>query len=271
MFVLSDMPADAHPVKALILDTETTGVDADDEIIELAMLPILFDGNTGALYAIGEFFCQKQQPSKPIPEKASAVNGIFDADVKGCHIDWLEVVEYLNETDLVVCHNTSFDKKKVERTCNLLELPLPPRTWACSLQQLSWAGLAPNAKQEVLCAFVTGFWYKAHRADCDVFALLALLVQSDRLAELYQAAILPSWELFVAFPYDPKKTTLLKEHKPEGKKYTFDGTRKAWWVDLPSQKAVDEELLWLSHNIYHRDARKAVEIREVTPETRFGL
>lgn len=271
IFALSSLRENSKPVKAIILDTETTGLEASDSIIELAMLPILFDSETGDLYAIGEFFCQMQDPGRPIPEVASRANGIYDADVAGKAIDWLLVREYINEADVIIAHNAKFDRGMVDRTLNNLKASTDPKVWACSVAQLDWSGLAPNAKQEVLCAFVTGFWYHAHRADADVYALLALLINSGRLIELYQAALKPSWEIWAEFPYDPLKTTIIKSRTNEGKKYAFDGTRKCWWIDLPTRDAVDAEILWLSANIYRRECSNVVKIKEIAPEQRFGL
>ena len=59
---------------ALILDTETTGLSIEDEIIEIAIL-----NSAGDL-----LYNQGVKPSQPIPPEVTAIHGITDADVENC-------------------------------------------------------------------------------------------------------------------------------------------------------------------------------------------
>ena len=63
----------------IIFDLETTGLSTtgDDRIVEIAYRKILPSGEVIAA-------CQRINPGIPIPEDATAVNGIHDEDVRDC-------------------------------------------------------------------------------------------------------------------------------------------------------------------------------------------
>lgn len=86
-------------------DTETTGLHpARERIIELSALKFRLDGET-------EEFDQLIDPQQPIPEAASRVNGIRDADVAGKpKIDEIlpRFAEFL-EGSIPLAHNAEFD------------------------------------------------------------------------------------------------------------------------------------------------------------------
>ncbi len=62
----------------IFFDLETTGIDvATDRIVELSIVRIENNGNRQSM-------TMRLNPEKHIPAEASAVHGIFDADVKDC-------------------------------------------------------------------------------------------------------------------------------------------------------------------------------------------
>ncbi len=62
----------------IFFDLETTGIDvATDRIVELSIVRIETNGNRQSM-------TMRLNPEKHIPAEASAVHGIFDADVKDC-------------------------------------------------------------------------------------------------------------------------------------------------------------------------------------------
>ncbi len=87
-------------------DLETTGIDAvKDRIVEIAIIKILPDGNR-------EEFIQRINPEMPIPADASAVHGIYDADVAACPTFKdisKNAQQFLEQCDLAGYNSNKFD------------------------------------------------------------------------------------------------------------------------------------------------------------------
>lgn len=93
----------------LVLDTETTGLGASDQIIEIAVCD-----TWGTLH-----INQRVRPSVPIDPAASEVHGITMADLDDCP-EWPEVFESIKNTlvgKTVVIFNSGFDMGMLRSTC----------------------------------------------------------------------------------------------------------------------------------------------------------
>lgn len=267
--VVVPMPPDAQPVKAVILDTETTGLEPSDQVIEVALLPVLFDARTSALYAIGEPYVAQQDPGVPLQPIITKVTGIVDADLKGKTIDWPLVREYLAEADMVVAHNAQFDRGMIDRTLNVKGLPLKRKLWACTINHLDWDEVIPSApaKKLPVLSVWSGFWYDAHRADVDVQALLYLLLQHKQLGVLYTNAQKPTYDLAARGAHISKKDVL------KARKYQWDADNRYWHKGLPDMEAVEAEVKWLGESVYFvADAwGMCGQAKRVDPLTRYGV
>ena len=97
-------PAATHDdiTRVAVLDTETTGLDASKEvIIELALLCVDIDNQTGLPVGNVLVYDGLEDPGRPIPKEVVAITGITDADVQGQRIDTervLEMLEYRRKT-----------------------------------------------------------------------------------------------------------------------------------------------------------------------------
>jgi len=77
----------AYPLKGIILDTETTGLNArKDEIIEIGVIAFTFDA-TGSIGDVTGIYGGLQQPSVSIPTEITRLTGITDNMVAGQTID----------------------------------------------------------------------------------------------------------------------------------------------------------------------------------------
>lgn len=114
----------------MTFDTETTGFRDTDRIVEIAFVE--FKGGK-----IVDRFTSRVNPGIPIPEDASKIHGIYDADVrKAPHfVDLLPLVfEWMIEADcLLIAHNLAFDIRML--SYDMSEALWPPRRpTICTLQ-----------------------------------------------------------------------------------------------------------------------------------------
>jgi DNA polymerase III subunit epsilon len=99
----------------LILDTETTGVGEDDEVIEVCLMSHTGDVLLSTLV----------RPSKSIPEEASKINGIYDNDILTSPT-WNEVHADLSRLiagKTVIMYGADFDVRLMEQTAREYDLP----------------------------------------------------------------------------------------------------------------------------------------------------
>ena len=111
---------------SVYLDTETTGLGPDAEVVEIAL--VAADG----LVLLDTLV----RPVGPIPAAASRIHGISDADVAGAP-DWRSVHEtlcgILAERPVVV-YNAPFDRRIVAQCCGRHRLADPFRSWQCAMR-----------------------------------------------------------------------------------------------------------------------------------------
>lgn len=100
----------------LVLDTETTGLEADDEVISVAVIT-----------ATGEVLLNEMiRPTKRISPGALAVHGITD-DMVANAAAFTEIYPRLVNAiagRLVLAYNTEFDRQMLRQTCERYGLPV---------------------------------------------------------------------------------------------------------------------------------------------------
>lgn len=124
-------------------DTETTGLENEDRVIEFAAS--IMDVDTGDfVYRFEQRFNSGGQPIHP---KALAVHGIYPGDIASCP-DFSTCIPTFNKIASVspiwVAHNAEFDKRMLAGEFNRLSLPMPVLTIVDSMADGRWA--TPNGK-----------------------------------------------------------------------------------------------------------------------------
>ena len=125
-------PATGAVRRVLLLDTETTGLDASrDKIIELALLRGEVDEASGLPSGTVQVYDGLEDPGMSISREIEQLTGITNAMVRGQRIDEARVAELLEGVDLVIAHNAAFDRPFVEARLpafarNLLPTPQSP-------------------------------------------------------------------------------------------------------------------------------------------------
>ena len=247
---------DSGTRRVIVLDTETTGLDARNErIIELAMLSVRVDTATGLPVGAVTTYESFEDPGKPIPPAITEITGIDDSMVRGQRIDDARVAELVEAADLIVAHNAGFDRPFVEA-----RLPVfATRAWNCSFAGIDWKKEGSGSAKLEFLAHERGWFYDAHRALVDCHALLQVLAAplgdgQSGLARLIEGAGQNRYKLrATGAPFEAKDAL-----KSRG--YRWDNENRVWWTSLTGQEALEQETQWLKTHAYNgRSARVQVE------------
>ena len=238
----------------IILDTETTGLDHQhDDVIELGMVAFIHDAVGTVVDVVGTFNAL-QEPSRPISPEITRLTGITDAMVEGHRID-LDAVEcFIEQADLIIAHNASFDRPFCER----LTHGFVPKPWACSVKEIDWAGLGFEGTKLGYLVGQSGWFHTGHRATDDCHALLEVLaarfVDQDvsALGHLLLRSEMARVRIWAeGAPYDLKDQLRRRGYRwSDGS----DGRPRAWWVEVDEALA-EAEIAYLEAEIYMRRVR----------------
>jgi DNA polymerase III subunit epsilon len=252
--------------KGVVLDTETTGFDAaNDRVIELGMLAFEFDPESGQVFRVIDVFDELEDPGFAIPPATIAVHHITDEMVAGQHIDDQRVAAFLKDVDVVVAHNAAFDRPFVEARWPLFE----DLNWACSIKDIDWReeGFG-SAKLEYLLS-TQGYFYEAHRAEADCWALLELLnqvlPQSQQTALLAVLVTLNQAQQKIYAINSPFET----KDKLKARGYRWSAELRCWSRVVNNAQDKQQECNWLKHHVYgDRSAR--IEIETLGGKVRYS-
>jgi DNA polymerase-3 subunit epsilon len=232
--------------RVIVLDTETTGLDARHEkIIELAMLSVLVDTATGLPVGPVTVFESFEDPGKPIPPQITEITGIDDSMVQGQRIDDSTVTALVAQADLVVAHNAGFDRPFVEARWPIFA----SKAWNCSFAGIDWKKEGSGSAKLEFLASERGWFYDAHRAQVDCHALLQILSTPLRdgmtgLSRLVAGLGQTRYKLrATGAPFDAKD-------KLKSRGYRWDAEGRVWWCSLPSDELLQAECTWLRDEVY---------------------
>jgi DNA polymerase-3 subunit epsilon len=255
---IAAIPRPGYPLKGVILDTETTGLDArKDEIIEIGLIGFTFN-EAGEIGDVTGIYGGLQQPSIPIPADVTRLTDITDAMVLGQVIDMPAVRALIEPADLIIAHNAGFDRP----FCEAFSSIFARKAWACSNSEIDWSARGYEGTKLGYLINQSGYFHVGHRAVDDCFALLEVLalsqsgVERTPFAELYQASQRSRVRIFAEnSPFDLKDR--LKER---GYRWSdgSDGRPKSWWIEV-AEEAMEDELRFLRTEIYGWDADPPVQ------------
>jgi DNA polymerase-3 subunit epsilon len=170
----------------VVVDTETTGRDANARIVELAA--VWFDVRTGDVEPNG-IRRMRINPGVKIPHMASMVHGIFDKDVVGKPFIGRVLTPFFAflEDGPVLMHNADFDVRRLRYEADRTNSRLPGRipVW-CSLKMARKA--LPGRKSYALQNLIESESIRrdgaAHSASGDASATGHLVLRCMREAKM---------------------------------------------------------------------------------------
>lgn len=161
-------------VKALLLDTETTGTSHQDQIIEYAHILFLADKNTGNIVEILDEYTDLQEPTVAIKPFAQQVHGLSIDKLIGHTLDLYHIEKSLSEAQLLLAHNVGFDKRFISSIVSSAR----SKEWRCTMRAIDWLsqGVA-SRKMEDIIRFYNIDAQSRHRAADDVRCTLTAIQQ----------------------------------------------------------------------------------------------
>tara|TARA_Y100000768_G_scaffold209036_1_gene157454 strand:+ start:6846 stop:7718 length:873 start_codon:yes stop_codon:yes gene_type:complete len=238
---------DDRYIKVSFIDFETTGLDFErDEVIEIGLRTIAVNKlDYQDFYSVREYESYNDTHNK-IDDEVAMLTGITKDMIIGKKIDWSEVENILNISNVVVAHNASFDRWFLEKHIDFKNI------WACSKADIDWKDRGfLNTKLELLSIW-HGFYYDSHRAMNDVNATIHLLLhpsykKNPPLEELVENSQKEHCLIVNKFSYN--KVFIDKLKKRGG--YRYSPSDKSWRILVRDKNLVENEVEWLKKNIYN--------------------
>jgi DNA polymerase III subunit epsilon len=252
---------------AVLLDTETTGLDArKDEVIELGMVKFDYLPD-GRIVGVRGTFSAFNEPTVPISDEITALTGISADMVAGHRIDEAAVNAFVENSAITIAHNSGFDRKFAERYWPVFER----KAWGCSATEIDWRQHGFAGAQLGYLLNGAGFFHQAHRAVDDCHALLEVLAHelpttgAPALALLLEKARKPTVRVWAEqSPFELKDSL-----KRRGYRWSdgSDGRPRSWYVDV-DESALTDEIAFLRTEIYPREVEP--RLQTLTAFTRFS-
>ena len=254
--------------KGIVLDVEATGLSIGyDDVIQLALLPFEYEVSSGKIININKdkAFNGMREPRVPISEEASLITGITNEMVLNKTIDSKSVEKIINETDLVIAHNASYDRPMVEQHWDCFKNV----SWACTFKSINWLEEGFSSAKLELLGINYGWFYEGHDAFNDCEACLALLSETlpkrneTVFSVLREYATKPNYLIkAIDAPYD-KRTILRRNGYRWRPADQLNG--KVWWTE---KENYEEEINWLNKEIYKREIN--IPIKKITALNRYS-
>ncbi len=187
------------PENILILDTETTGLDSEnDDCLEVGS--ILFNVKSRSVLAQQSFLLPVEI------NNAEKINNI-PAEITRLPQPLSEAIKYFESlvrlSDVIVAHNAEFDMKWF----GLNKLPQIEKPWICSMDDITWPAdrqlKARPSVRDLALAYGIPVW-SAHRALTDCIYLAEVFIRCSELEKLLIRALEPKVLLRAEISYEDR-------------------------------------------------------------------
>lgn len=230
-------PRGGPAFRIAVVDSETTGISETDELIEIAVVRMGFDGD-GQLCEIEPPLVQLEAPSRPLSAEVKELTGLTDDILIGRRFDERELAAAVGDVDAIVAHNARFDARFWRNRFAGLRHP-----WACSQRDIDWPALGVRGQSLTALLGDRGFFYSAHRAASDAWAVAMLLIMpgpDGRAlgAHLVDRARRDTFQIqAIQAPYDCR-------HALKARGYRWIAARRVWAIEVEAER-LEQEQAWL--------------------------
>lgn len=216
-------------MRLLVLDTETTGLDAEScDVIEIACA--LYDVGSRSLLTAHSWLL----PGPPVPPEIEAITGISAASLEaaaavaraGAPSGQAAHLEALADlADVVVAHNSPFDRSFLGK----LSPRWLDRRWVDSEVDITYPR-ERGSKRLIHLAADNGVWMPGHhRALADVMMLVALLAQVPDLEAQITRALKPRVLVQAIVSYDDRE-------KAKARGFGWNAGARRWEKAIPADE-----------------------------------
>jgi DNA polymerase III subunit epsilon len=213
--------------RALIIDTETNGLEDTAEVIEVGAILYSVE-NQCVLQEMSTLLPAATNAAEPINRiKVQALDEIMSTRSVSFALELLFVMS--KAADVYVAHNAEFDSKKMFGDTRFL--PLASLPWLCTMSDFKWPLATREQGSLINIALDHGIGVaSAHRAltDCRLIASLF-----DRMADLqgmFEVAMRPKGLFQAIVPFERKD-----EAKAAG--FKWNGADKTWTRQMAIEDA----------------------------------
>ena len=225
---VENISTQSSPKNILILDTETTGLDNEnDDCLEVGS--ILFNVKNRSVLAQQSFLLPVEN------NNAEKINNI-PAEITRLPQPLFEAIQYFQSlvqvSDVIVAHNAEFDKKWF----GIKKLPQIERQWICSMDDITWPSdkqlkTRPSVKDLAL-AYGVPVW-NAHRALTDCIYLAEVFKRCRDLEKLLIRALEPKILLRAEISYDNR-------HLAKNAGFRWNDSIKGAWSRKMSRRDMEK-------------------------------
>lgn len=245
-----DMPSDGTPPDGrciAILDTETTGLNVEeDKLIELAIM-LLFVDDAGNIISHMGPISWLEDPQVIIDPRITMLTGLAAHHVAGKSINDSMAASLLDRADLIVAQNAQFDAAWIEQRYPNLK----GKAWACSCREIDWLQLGYEGRSQQHLLMQHGWFSNAHRAADDVWSLFHLLQheQFDSGSNVRRTHLQRLLETSAqnTFMCEAVNAPFASKDKLKARQYRWNAGRKVWCKELANSDLAAERS-WYRHN-----------------------
>ena len=222
----------------LLLDTETTGIDAKKfRVVEVAAA--IYNVETRCILWHHGSLCSVPDGHEWDPV-ARRVNGISDESLAALVASqlgdgWERILQAARAADVtaVVAHNTEFDKSHAAESCPKL---VEEFGWICSKDDFKYPQEGTGRRLDYLCADhrIVSIGPFRHRAFWDVLLIAAMFNLIPDLEDQVRRALVPKAEFRGLHAYEQNE-----EAKKHGFRWVNESGKKGWFAKLPVSTPTD--------------------------------